>query len=242
MNCSDVDRALSDGAGWVLDDDLGFALTCVVLFGLAVALALAAEQLLRPVGAVAGGLGAAALVYAVLAATTVEPRPSCDVRVGLAVASGVLAALLVACLVRALPVLLGAGSAGIVGHYLYGTLASSASASAPFRVLGVSAYHVATVVGAAVLGGLLVRWKRTQARRLLGCVVAGVVVTGAVALLSEREDGGRPPDGALLATAVGATGGAVGLRALRARWQARRRQKGEAGRGSTATTELAGDV
>ena len=151
MNCTQFDEVQRNIETFFVDTDLGTAAGLGAVVVVSLALLVRGEKLVRPLGAVLGGLAGVVVAFMASAAAGIE---ACEVRIVAAGIAGVLLAVVALCLLKAGLFLLGAAGMGVVGHLAYVSLPIDAS-GAPFELLGIPAYHYFAVGGAAIFGGVV---------------------------------------------------------------------------------------
>ena len=184
MNCTDVDAVWSG----VLDGTHSHAIWVVSGVGLVSALVLLGwgRHVVRLAGAVGAAGGAAVVVFAWV------PSEGCDGRLLGAGIAAVVAAALALCLSSLALFALAAASAGFVAHAAY-VLLPLDSVEPPFRLFGVSGYHVLAVAGGAAAGGALALLKRTAARIVASASAGACLAAGSLTLLLADLHPASPP-------------------------------------------------
>ena len=218
LNCTDLDAAVTDAHALLHSGDAMLIVALCLLVGLAGALLVAGETLVRPLGAVVGGVGGTVTAFVL---TALVDDMDCGVRLAVAGVTGVLVALLALCVLRTGVFLIGAGGLATVTHFVYDALPSHGDAA----LLGRSAYYYAAMVGAVLVGGVLAHCQRRDVLRLSRSLVGGGCLVLALHLGLDRM-GERVPTIATASTLVGAAVVGVSVQRLRAR-RARRASRSE---------------
>ena len=161
-NCTELDAALGVTQSLVVENDLGFLFACLLLLGGSFVFLVAGERIVRPAGALVGGLGGAGGIYV---ATAMLPSLGCETRLVVAAAAGILAAALIACVVYSGIFVLGAAAAAVLAHLIHDALPLSA-AEGSFALLGRSGWYYVAMFGAVVGGAVLAHVQRKQVMRV----------------------------------------------------------------------------
>lgn len=169
MNCTQFDEVQRNIETFFVDTDLGTAAGLGAVVVVSLALLVRGEKLVRPLGAVLGGLAGVVVAFLASAAAGIE---ACEVRVVAAGIAGVLLAVVALCLLKAGLFLLGAAGMGVVGHLAYVSLPIDAS-GAPFELLGIPAYHYFAVGGAAIFGGVVSQLQKKHFVRTVSSALGG---------------------------------------------------------------------
>ena len=124
INCTELDHVLDLTRGVVVDHPMGIAIATVSLVLVGAVLLAYGERIIRPAGAVIGGVATLVISYATLGYTV---QLICDVRIVVACVLAVLVALAISC-IRARIFLVG--SAGLGASHTRTTLPTTHSTHA----------------------------------------------------------------------------------------------------------------
>lgn len=181
MNCTALDQLASHLTGAVETNDVAFWVLTTAISVVSLVLLLDGARLMRPLGALVGGVAGSVGVFVLLSGT------SCEVRLAMSGIAGVLLALLALFLLKAGLFLVGAASLGGLSHLVYEALPLPRS----------EWYYV--VVGAGGLLGAVVSWcQRRQFAQIASSLLASGGIATVLVLATERA-GSRVPDAVLLA-------------------------------------------
>ena len=208
FNCTDLDAAVTDAHALLRSGDAALVVALCLLVGLAGTLLIAGETLVRPLGAVVGGVGGAVAAFVL---TALVDDMACGVRLAVAGVSGAVGALLALCVLRTGVFLLGAGGLATVTHFVYDALPLEGGA-----LLGRSAYYYGAMAAAALVGGVLAHCQRRDVLRLASSLVGGGCLVLALHLGLDRA-GEQLPTLATATLLVGAAIVGVSVQRLRAR-------------------------
>lgn len=205
LNCTELDGVFDDGHSFLVESDLGFAVTVATLLLASGLLLVKGEHVVRAMSAAVAGVGAAGAVFVL--SEFVDDVP-CVARIGVAGGAGVIAAVLALCLLKTGLFLLGAAGFGVVAHYAYGALPLG-DVAPPFVLMGRSGYYYIAIAAAGVVGAVASHWQRTHFVRISSSLLGGGGLAWTVHLVAERSDSTIPALALLSVLLVSTTGGVV---------------------------------
>lgn len=232
-NCTDLDLLIGDATELTRADSTGGVLIVVLLSLFGGCLLFAGEQLVRPLGALAGGVGGALAAFVITAALGVP----CEARLVTTATTGVLAALLALLVIRYGIFLLGAAGLAAATHFVYDALPLQDGGGGDFRLLGHSGYYYIAMAVAVVLGGVVSYVQRGNLLRIASSLLGAGSWTLAVFLVCEHHSV-RLPSVASLVILLACTLGGVGVQRWRSLRRKRARRSGE--RGKAAASPVVG--
>lgn len=218
MNCSHIDAAFIDVHQFVMTGDVGFTVLLVGLVLLGSSLLFAGEQLVRPLGAVVGGIGGFVAVFVLTA--LVDPPMKCEVRLIVSGATGLFAAILALCILKTGIFLLGAASLAAVTHLVYDAIPIPEHSS-DVQLLGRSGYYYLAMSVSVVVGGILSYYQRANFVRIASSLLGAGCVVLAVYMVVDRTDASLSPIVALVILGSATLGG-VAIQRYRSRLRKRR--------------------
>lgn len=196
MNCTELDMAVSDIHTLYLEEDAAFAVVCVASVIISGLFVVQGEELMRPLAAISGGLGATAATF-VLSSLFFD---DCNVRLVASGIAGVMAAILALCILKSGLFILGAAGFGAITHLVYDALPLE-DVSPPFTLLGRSGYYY-IAMGVAVFSGAIIAWcQKKPFVRITSSLIGGAGLSFTTWIVAERA-GERLPSVALLAILV----------------------------------------
>lgn len=212
INCTEVDVALEDARTLLFESDGGFYVACAALVLVSGLLLALGEVLVRPLGAVVSFSAASGGVFVL--SSLFEGLP-CEGRLVASGVAGVVAAMLVLCLLKAGLFAVGAGSFGALAHYVYVSIPAIEELDPPFTLAGRSGWYYISIGAAGLVGGVVAHAQRTHFVRLTTSLLGASGLAMAVHVIVEREEGKALPGVALLAVVgVGTLGGVLVQRHL----------------------------
>lgn len=224
MNCTDFDKSLVDIQSFVVQNDAGFVLASCLLLLTSATLLSHGEHLVRPLGAVIGGVGGSVSTY--ILSNVLEWE--CTVRLVVAVLSGIFTALLVLCLFKPGLVLLGAAGFGTVAHFFYDSLPLD-TIQPPFILMGRSGVYYIVIVVAGILGGIVAYVQKKNLVRISSSLLGGGGLAVATHLIVDRTGASAPPVVLLVVLLVSALIGVLLQRQLSKHRQQKKREQNASG-------------
>tara|TARA_B110001450_G_scaffold257061_1_gene290800 strand:- start:1517 stop:2233 length:717 start_codon:yes stop_codon:yes gene_type:complete len=224
FNCTEFDTLLRLTHGAVADNPIGIAISIVSLLFVGTILLAYGERIIRPAGAVIGGLATLVISYVTLEYTS---QLHCEVRVIIACVLAVLAALAISCILRSGVFLVGAVGLGSVTHIVYDAIPTTITRSnTSLEFMNRSAYYYIAMTIALVGGGILSYTQRKKLMRIMSSAVGGGCIVLAVHLVwIQMFDNGIPATVALVLLLLSTVCGAFLQHFLKHR-KDRQRQRG----------------
>lgn len=217
MNCTEIDRAITEVHTTLIDSDWGFALGTGALAAISLLLLVAGGELMRPLSTVVAAVGGGGAVF--LLAISFD----CQVRLIVSGVAAVVAALLAACLVRSGLFVLGAAGFGAVAHLVYDALPLE-GVRGPFVLLGRSGWYYIAMLTAIGLGAVVGWCQKKQFVRITSALAGGGGVALATHLVFHRVDEDLSSVALLAIFAVAATTG-IGVQHARSKHKKQRKKK-----------------
>lgn len=215
MNCTQLTTAIDDVGHFVLSHDAGFATGATLLVLVSVVFLAYGEVVIKPMGAVVGGVGGAVGVYVALS------EVDCVARLAVAGITGVVLAVLALCVLHTGLVLVGAAGLAAVAHFVHDAVPPLRNVQgAPFTLMGRSAYYYMMIAAALLVGGALACFRRKAFVRVSTALVGGAGLAVATHLVVSRTTRDDAP--ALVVLAVLVVAACTG--AFVQTWLARRRK------------------
>ena len=218
INCTELDHVLDLTHEVVVHHPMGIVIAIASLaYG---------ERIIRPAGAVIGGVATLAISYAMLGYTV---QLDCEVRVIVACAVAVLAALAISCILKSGIFLVGSAGLGAVTHMVYDSLPSTLTQPTnSFKLMDRSGYYYIAMAVAVIGGGILSYTQRKKLMRIMSSAVGGgcLVLATHLAWL-QASDHGIPAVAALVILLLSTICGAFLQHYLKHRKKTRRRRRRE---------------
>lgn len=171
INCTELDHVLDLTRGVVVDHPMGIAIATVSLVLVGAVLLAYGERIIRPAGAVIGGVATLVISYATLGYTV---QLICDVRIVVACVLAVLVALAISCILKSGIFLVGSAGLGAVTHLVYDSLPTTLTQpTSSFRLMNRSGYYYVAMAVAVFGGGILSYTQRTKLMRIMTSAVGG---------------------------------------------------------------------
>lgn len=169
-NCSELDTFVSEVHDFARDNEVGAVVLAAFLCTTGSLLVFAGEQLVRPLGAVVGGVGGAWVTFVVTAMFGGDVQ--CELRLVAAAVVGVVGAALALFVLKTGVFLLGAGGLGAVTHLVYDSLPLPPPRD-DFALLGRSGYYYIAMVAATLVGGVISYVQRKNFLRIASSMLGG---------------------------------------------------------------------
>jgi len=196
INCTELDHVLDLTRDMVIDHPMGIVVAIVSLVLIGLVLLAYGERIIRPAGAVIGGVATLVISYAMLEYTQLN----CEVRVIVACILAVLVALAISCILKSGIFLVGSAGLGAVTHLVYDSLPTALTRpQGSFKLMDRSGYYYITMAVAVIGGGILSYTQRKKLMRIMSSAVGGgcfVVATHLVCI--QAFDHGVPAVAALV--------------------------------------------
>lgn len=194
-NCTELDSFVYDVHTLASDQDIGVAIVTSLLFLVGSLLLFAGEQLVRPLGAIVGGVGGAWVTFVVTAAFEGGAIP-CEGRLIASGVVGVIGAALALFIFKTGIFVLGAGGLGAVTHLAYDSLPLQAPGEG-FALLGRSGYYYIAMTAAVLVGGIVSYVQRKNFLRIASSLVGGGCFALALFVICDRCEVEFPAVGGL---------------------------------------------
>lgn len=207
LNCTELDHVLELTHSVVVDHPVGIVIATVLLALFGIVLLAYGERMIRPAGAVIGGVTTLTISYAMIGYIT---QLDCTMRIIVACVLAVLVALAILCILRSGVFLVGAAGLGAVTHLVYDALpATLTKPTTSFKLMDRSGYYYIAMVVAVIGGGILSYTQRKTLMRIMSSMVGGGCLVLATHLVwMQAFDRGVPAVAALaillLSTVCGA--------------------------------------
>lgn len=215
-NCTELDLFVNEVHQVAHTGEVGVMIIVGGLLLLGSLLIVAGEQLVRPLGAVVGGIGGTVATFIVTAMFDM----TCEARLIMSGIVGVFVAGLALFVLKTGVFLLGAGGLAAVTHIVYDSLPLEIPVEGNFVLLGRSGYYYIAMFAAIVVGGLIAYLQRKNVLRIASSLLGGGAWTLAIIVICDRNDTPLPQMAALgilfASTLLG-----VGIQ----RWRERRKRK-----------------
>ena len=223
LNCTDLDRAWEHTHDLVVQHPSGIVVAISTLFLVGLVLLAYGERVIRPAGAVIGGVATLVVVFV---ATGYVLELSCEVRVIVAGVVAVLVALAISCILKSGIFLVGSAGLAGVTHLVYDAIPASATQpTSGFELMGRSGYYYIAMLIAVVGGGILSYTQRTKLVRIMSSAVGGGCIVLALHLIWIRSyDTDIPSIAALVTLLVCTIAGSFLQHYLATRVRRRRRR------------------
>lgn len=215
-NCTELDLFVNEVHQVTRAGDIGIMIIVSSLFVLGGLLIAAGEQLVRPLGAIVGGIGGTVATFIV---TAMFDMP-CEPRLITSGIVGIFTAGLALFVLKTGIFLLGAGGLAAVTHLVYDSLPLQSPPDNGFALLGRSGYYYIAMLVAVVVGGLVSYFQRKNVLRITSSLLGGGAWTLAVFIVCDRNEAPFPQV-ASLGILFGCTLIGVAIQ----RWRERRRRK-----------------
>jgi len=202
MNCTELDDfarevqvGFNDHGGWVSHVAVvSLLLTAAVLlpFG---------DRVIHPLAAVVGGMTAGGVTFA---SSMYFGDLMCEIRLGIAGAAAVLAALLALCLFKKGLFLLGAAAFATLAHLIYDALPlpENVSETSSFVILGRSGYYYIALSLSGLVGGIVAYVQQRNFARIGSSLIGSGCLILAVSLLLDMSMSPPLPSVAMIAILV----------------------------------------
>jgi hypothetical protein len=224
INCTELDHVLDLTHEVVVHHPMGIVIAIASLFLVGAILLAYGERIIRPAGAVIGGVATLTISYAMLGYTVPF---DCEVRVIVACVVAVLAALAISCILKSGIFLVGSAGLGAVTHMVYDSLPTTLTQpTSSFKLMDRSGYYYIAMAVAVIGGGILSYTQRKQLMRIMSSAVGGGCLVLATHLVwLQAFDHGIPAVAALVITLLSTICGAFLQHHLRHRKKTRRRRR-----------------
>lgn len=220
-NCTELDLFVNEVHQVTRTGDIGIIIIVSCLFVLGALLIVAGEQLVRPLGAIVGGIGGTTATFIV---TAMFDMP-CEPRLITSGIVGIFTAGLALFVLKTGIFLLGAGGLAAVTHLVYDSLPLQSPLDGGFSLLGRSGYYYIAMLVAIVVGGLISYFQRRNVLRITSSLLGGGAWTLVIFIVCDSNETQFPQVASLgvlfACTLIGVT---------TQRWRERRRRKNERGR------------
>lgn len=183
-NCTELDIFVNEVDQVTRTGDVGVIIIVSSLVLLGGLLLVAGEQLVRPLGAVVGGIGGTIATFVVTAIFDME----CEPRLITSGVMGIFTAALALFVLKTGIVLLGASSLAAVTHLVYDSLPLGVPVDGGFVLLGRSGYYYVAMIVAVVVGGIVAYVQRKNFLRIASSLLGGGAWTLATFVICERND------------------------------------------------------
>lgn len=178
LNCTELDHTWEYTHNLVVEHPSGIVVAISLLFVVGIAHLAYGERIIRPSGALIGGIATLVIVFV---ASRYVLDLSCEARVIVAAVLAVLVALSISCVLKSGVFLVGSAGLAGVTHIVYDALPITAEQStSSFQLMGRSGYYYIAMLVAILGGGVLSYTQRTKLLRILssavggGCIVLGL--------------------------------------------------------------------
>lgn len=197
LNCTELDHVWEYAHDHVIQHSYGIVVAISILFVVGLSLLAYGERIIRPTGALIGGVTALVIVF-VTSGYVLDL--SCEVRVIAAAVLAVLVALAISCILKSGIFLVGSAGLAGVTHLVYDALPSIATQpTSSFQLMGRSGYYYIAMLAAVIGGGVLSYTQRTKLLRIMSSAVGGGCIVLGVHLIWVRSYGTDVPSIAALA-------------------------------------------
>ena len=150
---------------------MGIVVAIVSLILVGIVLLAYGERIIRPAGAVIGGVATLTVSYVILGYAT---QLQCEVRATVACVLAVLVALAISCILKSGVFLVGAAGLGAVTHLVYDALPDTLTRpTSSFELMDRSGYYYIAMGVALVGGGILSYTQRKKLMRIMSSAVGG---------------------------------------------------------------------
>lgn len=171
INCTELDHVLDLTQDVVVDHPVGIVIAIASLVMVGVVLIAYGERIIRPAGAVIGGVATLVISYAMLGYTA---PLNCEVRVTVACVLAVVVALVISCILKSGIFIVGSAGLGAVTHLVYDSLPTTLTRPTnSFKLMDRSGYYYIAMAVAAIGGGLLAYTQRRKLMRIMSSAVGG---------------------------------------------------------------------
>ena len=224
INCTELDHVLDLTHDVVVDHPMGIVIAIVSLALVGGILLAYGERIIRPAGAVIGGVATLLISYAMLGYTV---QLDCEVRVIVACVLAVLVALAISCILKSGIFLVGSAGLGAVTHLVYDSLPTTLTEpTSSFKLMDRSGYYYIAMAVAVVGGGILSYTQRKKLMRIMSSAVGGACLVLATHLVwLQAFDHGIPAVAALIILPLSTVCGAFLQHYLKHRKRTRRRRR-----------------
>lgn len=227
LNCTELDAFVYDVHDMARDPNTGVIIVASFLCIVGSLLVFAGEQLVRPLGAIVGGIGGAwatFVVTSILEGDDTSPMMACEGRLIASGVVGVLGAALSLFILKTGIFILGAGGLAAVTHLVYDSLPLPPPPEGDFSLMGRSGYYYAAMAASVVVGGAVSYAQRKNFLRIASSLLGGGCFALTLVLVCERYDVEFPSVGGLgvlvVSTFIGVT-----VQKWRARMKKKSRQE-----------------
>lgn len=171
INCTELDHVLDLTHDVAVDHPMGIVIAIVSLVLVGAVLIAYGERIIRPAGAVIGGVATLVISYAMLGYTV---QLDCEMRVIVACVLAVLVALAISCILKSGIFLVGSAGLGAVTHLVYDSLPTTLTQSAnSSKLMDRSGYYYIAMAVAVIGGGILSYTQRKKLMRIMSSAVGG---------------------------------------------------------------------
>ena len=190
MNCTELDNLVKETTVRVVNDDVGFAISLAMLFGVSILLLAYGERLVRPLAGILGGVfGAGGAFF--LTGIFENPVP-CEIRLAIAAVAGIILAVFAIFILKTGLFLLGAFGLGSIVHLVWESLPLE-GVSGPFTLFSRPGWQYIAVGTGGVVGAVVSQIQRKNFTRIASSVLGGSGVAAGVYMIFERHDSTAPP-------------------------------------------------
>lgn len=197
MNCTELDIVLEHTREVVIEHPVGVIVAVSALLITGVTLLTYGERIIRPAGAVIGGVATLIVSFATIGYIT---DLQCEVRMGIAGVLSVIVALAISCILKSGVFLVGAAGLAAVTHLVYDALPHTLTQpTTSFQLMDRSGYYYIAMSVAVVAGGILAYTQRKKLMRIMSSAVGGGCIVLAIHLVwIQATDTGIPSIVALI--------------------------------------------
>ena len=171
INCTELDHVVDLTHDVFVDHPMGIVIAIVSLVLVGALLLAYGERIIRPAGAVIGGVATLTISYAMLGYTL---QFDCEVRVIVACVLAVVVALAISCILKSGIFLVGSAGLGAVTHLVYDSLPTAlTNPTSSFKLMDRSGYYYIAMAVAVIGGGVLSYTQRSKLLRIMSSAVGG---------------------------------------------------------------------
>lgn len=224
INCTELDHVLDLTHDVVVDHPMGIVIAIASLVLVGGVLLVYGERIIRPAGAVIGGVATLLFSYVMLGYTV---QLDCEVRAIVACVLAVLVALAISCILKSGIFLVGSAGLGAVTHMIYDSLPSTLTQpTTSFQLMDRSGYYYIAMAVAVIGGGILSYTQRKKLIRIMSSAVGGGCLVLATHLVwLQAFDHGIPAVASLVILLLSTICGAFLQHYLEHRKRTRRRRR-----------------
>ena len=183
MDCSSIDGAVSSVSDSIVHNDIVFGIVCGIISIASLLLLLYGKKVIRFVAAVAGA--AAGLIVTFVLSGTIEF--SCEARLAVAAASGLIVGILALCIFKSGLFLLGGLGAGAITYLTWESLPLD-WVTGPFTIEKRPGWFYITIFIGGLMGAVLSQFNKKTFTLTLSCLAGGVGISSTVYLVFDRFD------------------------------------------------------